>query len=259
MKIIFIGDVVGKPGRDAVSTLLPQVKKEQGIDFCITNIENAAGGFGITPKIIDDFLSFGVDVLTSGDHIWDRRELIEVIDSKTQLLRPANYPKGAPGAGYCVTEVQGKKVAVVNLLGRVFMHPVVDDPFKEAGALVKHIRKETPIIVVDMHAEATSEKVAMGHFLAGQVSAVIGTHTHIPTADEKILSGGTAYITDAGMTGPYDSVIGQRKDRILEKFLTGLPVRFEVAIDDVWLHAVIIDIDEQTGKARSIQRIQRGL
>ncbi|MFC1594785.1 TIGR00282 family metallophosphoesterase [Candidatus Omnitrophota bacterium] len=259
MKALFIGDIVGSPGREALAALLPELKKEFGIEICVANAENASGGAGITPRIADELFSAGIDVLTSGDHTWDRREVVEYLDKTPLLLRPANYAEGAPGFGSCVIEKNGKQLGVLVLQGRVFMPPVVDSPFSVVGALIASLRSQTPCIIVDMHAEATSEKVAMGHFLDGKVSAVVGTHTHIQTADEKILPEGTAYITDVGMAGPCDSVIGQRKDRIIEKFVTGLPVRFEVASDDVQVQGVVLDVDENTGKTRSIQRIQRGL
>ena len=259
MKIVFIGDVVGNPGREAIKTLLPQLKEELAVDFFIVNSENAAGGAGITPKVAGELFQSGVDVITSGDHIWDRRELLEAMSEYKQLLRPANYPQGAPGFGWCIAEKERKKIAVVNLQGRVFMPPTVDNPFRCIGSIVEQLRSQATAIIVDMHAEATSEKVAMGRFLDGQVSAVVGTHTHVQTADETILLGGTAYITDAGMTGPCDSVIGQRTDKIIERFYTGLPTRFEVALSDVQLQAVAIDIADETGKAQSIQRLKRGL
>jgi hypothetical protein len=259
MKILFIGDIVGAPGREAIKRLLPQIKKEYSIEFTIANIENAAGGVGVTPRIVDELWSYDLDILTTGDHVWNRREILTIIDSEDKLLRPANFPEGIPGKGYCIIENQGRKLGVVNLQGRVFMAPVVRCPFRVAIENIEKIKSKTPIILVDVHAEATSEKIAMGHFLDGQVSAVVGSHTHVQTADEKILSQGTAYITDVGMSGPCDSVIGQRKDKIIERFLTGMPVRFEVASGDVQLQGVIIDIEERTGKASSIQRLQRRL
>ncbi|MFH1655149.1 MAG: TIGR00282 family metallophosphoesterase [Candidatus Omnitrophota bacterium] len=257
MNILFIGDVVGKPGREAVNTLLPQIKKKERIDFTIANVENAAGGAGITPKIVDELFAYDIDVLTTGDHIWDRREIVNVIDTTAKFLRPANYPEGVPGTGYCVVEKNRTPIGIINLQGRVFMRPVVGCPFRQATEIIKKIKSKTPIILVDMHAEATSEKIALGHFLDGEVSAVVGTHTHVQTADEKILPQGTAYITDIGMCGPCDSVIGQNKEKIIERYLTGMPVRFEVASGDVQLQGVVIVIDEKTGKAKSIERIQR--
>jgi hypothetical protein len=259
MNILFVGDVVGRPGREAIAKLLPEIKKQYRIELSIINAENAAGGAGITPNIASELLGYGCDVLTSGDHIWDRRELLTIIDKEGCLLRPANLAEGLPGKGYCIIPVQGHaKAAIVNLQGRVFMS-AIECPFKTAARLIEMIKSQTPIVIVDMHAEATSEKIAMGHFLDGQVSAVVGTHTHVQTADEKILTQGTAYITDVGMTGPCDSVIGQRKEKIIERFLTGMPIRFEVAADDVQLQGVVLDIDSKTGKANSIERIQRRL
>jgi len=259
MKILVIGDVVGKPGRQALKTLLPQIQKKERIDFTIVNIENAAGGAGITPKVIDELFGLEIDVLTAGDHIWDRREILNVIDTTAKFLRPANYPDGVPGTGHCIVEKNKKTIGIINLLGRVFMKPVVDCPFKKATQIIKNIKTRASIILVDMHAEATSEKIALGHFLDGEVSAVIGTHTHVQTADEKVLAQGTAYITDIGMCGPCDSVIGQKKEKIIERFLTGMPIRFEVASEGVELQGVIIDVDEKTGKAKSIEKIQRRL
>jgi len=259
MKILFIGDIVGKPGREAVRVLLPGLIKKHKLDLAIANAENAAGGSGITPKIAEDLFSYKLDLLTSGDHIWKKNELLEVLDAETRILRPENYPKGSPGTGSSVIQTKsGKKVAVVNLEGRVFMSNL-RCPFKCAQELTSELKKTTPIILVDMHAEATSEKIALGWFLDGKVSAVLGTHTHVQTADEKILPKGTAYITDLGMTGPYDSVIGRKIDQILERFLTQRPMRFEMAKDNVQLHGVILDIDEDSGLAKSIVRIQEKL
>ena len=259
MKILFMGDVTGAPGRKAIEVLLPGLKKKEDIDFVIANGENAAGGSGITPKILKEMLGYGVDVVTSGDHIWKRKEILEVMDDEKRLVRPANYPEGAPGNGYCVIPCKEKgTVGVINLVGRVFMQ-AVDCPFKKAKELVEKVGKETPIIIVDIHAEATSEKIAMGWYLDGLVSAVAGTHTHVQTADEKILPEGTAYITDIGMTGPIDSVLGRKKEQVLTRFITQTPVRFEMAENDVQMHGVILDINEKTGKAKSIKRFQKKL
>lgn len=256
MRILFIGDIVGGPGRTIVAQALHGLRERKKIDVVIANGENSAGGSGLTPKITDELFANGVDILTSGDHIWKKREIYEYLGVKKRLLRPANYPDGAPGHGAVVIDIKNVgKIGVMNLLGRVFMEALVC-PFTVASREVEKLRHETPIIFVDMHAEATSEKVAMGWHLDGKVSAVIGTHTHIQTADEKILPGGTAYITDCGMTGPYDSVIGRKKEFILERFLTQLPNRFEVASDDVQMHGVLVDVDEKTGKAVSIERVQ---
>ena len=256
MRILVVGDVVGKPGRDAILHQLNKIKKEENIDAAIVNGENSAGGSGLTDKISREFFSNGVDVITSGDHIWKKREIYSFLDETDRLIRPLNYPLGAPGKGFTVVQLSsGLKIGVINLLGRVFMD-AVDCPFHAVGKAIREISEETNIIVVDIHAEATSEKVAMGWFLDGKVSAVVGTHTHIQTADEKVLPEGTAYITDCGMTGPYDSVIGRVKENIIRRFFTQLPTRFEVADKSVEMHGVIIDVDEKTGKAQKIKRIQ---
>ena len=250
---------MGSPGREAINKLLPVLKKEFGLHFIIANAENAAGGSGITLKVAQELFASGVDVLTSGDHIWKKREIFDFINEQERILRPANFPAGAPGRGSNVYVMpDGQKVGVINVNGRVFMD-ALECPFKTAISCAESLSKEAKIIIVDIHAEATSEKVALGWYLDGKVSAVIGTHTHIQTADEKILPAGTAYLTDAGMTGPYDSVIGRRIEDVLERFLTAVPVRFEVAKDNVQLHGVILDIDEATGKAKSIVRIQKKL
>ena len=257
MRILFLGDIVGRPGRDAVENILPDLRKEKGIDFAIANAENAAGGSGITPNIAEKLLDSGIDVLTSGDHIWKRQEIYDFLKVSSQLIRPANYPEGAPGRGSTVIDTgKGKKIGVINLIGRVFMD-AVDCPFVKAKEDIDKVRKETPIIIVDLHAEATSEKVAMGWYLDGLVSAMVGTHTHIQTADEKILPNGTAYITDCGMTGPYDSVIGRKKEQIILRFITQLPTRFEMAVGGAEMHGVIIEVNDSTGKAVSIERIQK--
>jgi len=259
MKILFIGDIVGSPGREAIKKLLPEIKREHGIDFVVANAENAAGGSGITPKVAEELFSSGVSVLTSGDHIWKKREIMELINAEERILRPVNFPGGAPGRGGAVFKVKDNlKIGVVNVQGRVFMQ-ALDCPFKAAKAAQETLSKETKIIIVDMHAEATSEKVALGWYLDGLVSAVLGTHTHVQTADEKILPQGTAYISDAGMTGPQDSVIGRKIEDVLERFITCVPVRFGIAAGNIQLQGVVLDIDEQTGKARSIVRIQKKL
>ncbi|MFA6350295.1 MAG: TIGR00282 family metallophosphoesterase [Candidatus Omnitrophota bacterium] len=259
MKILFVGDVVGKPGRDAVCSIVPVLTKELGLDFVVVNAENSAGGSGITPKVTAELFSCGVDVFTSGDHIWKRREILDIIDQEQRILRPINYPTGAPGRGACVYRAaNGVKIGVINVQGRVFMHPM-ECPFKSARKAQEELSKETKIILVDMHAEATSEKIALGWYLDGLVSAVVGTHTHVQTADECILPKGTAYITDLGMAGPMDSVIGRKKEEVLERFVTSVPVKFSVAENDIQLQGVILDIDENTGKANSIVRIKRKL
>lgn len=256
MKILFLGDIVGRPGRDIVQEILPDYRKRGGIDLVIANGENAAGGSGVTPRIAEQLFKSGIDVLTSGDHIWKRREIYEYLDQTDRLIRPANYPRGIPGQGATIVDAKGGiKVAVMNIVGRVFME-AVECPFIRAREEIERLSAVTPVIIVDIHAEATSEKVAMGWFLDGLVSAVIGTHTHIQTADERVLPKGTAYITDCGMTGPYDSVIGRKKEQIIERFVTQLPTRFEMATDDVQMHGVIIELDDKTGKALDIKRVQ---
>ena len=261
--ILFIGDLVGKPGRLAVTELLPSLVEEYKPDIVIANVENAAGGFGITPRIADDLLSLDIDIMTSGNHIWDRKEIYDYMGDTKRLVRPANYPDGTPGRGSAVVEPNndgggGVKVGVLNLAGRVFMDDL-DCPFKAAEKELERLKSEADIIIVDMHAETTSETMAMGWFLDGRVSAVIGTHTHVQTADERILAGGTAFITDAGMTGPTDSVIGMNKEFVLERFLTQMPVRFEVATENVELQGVFVKIETDSGKAVEIERIKRPL
>lgn len=259
MNILFIGDVVGKPGREAIKTLLPGLKNEFSLDFVVVNAENAAGGSGITAKVAQELFDCSVDVLTSGDHIWKKKEIFELIKTERRILRPNNFPTTAPGAGYGVfTAANNQKVGVISVLGRVFMD-ALECPFKTTLAAVEAITKETNVILVDIHAEATSEKVALGWYLQGKVSAVLGTHTHIQTADERILPEGTAYLTDAGMTGPYDSVIGRKVENVMERFLTHVPVRFEVAEGNVQLCGAVMEIDERTGHAQKITRIQRKL
>lgn len=259
MIVFFIGDVVGKPGREAINVLLPGIRNKYKVDFFIANGENSAGGSGITPSIAEELFSSGIHAITSGDHIWKKKEIFRMLDSEVRIFRPANYPVEVRGRGYGVLSTKkGVKVGIINLEGRVFMSPI-ECPFKYAEKAVAEILKETPVVIVDMHAEATSEKIALSWFLDGRVSAVLGTHTHIATADERILPRGTACITDVGMTGPYDSVIGRKQEQILERFLTNMPVRFEMAEGDVQLHGVVIDIDENTGKARSIKRVKEEL
>ncbi len=257
MRILFIGDVVGRAGRRAVREVLPLLKREEGIDFVVANGENAAGGIGITPEKAEELLSMGVDVITSGNHIWKKREILPYLDRHPRILRPANYPPGAPGRGSGVyTARDGTRVAVLNLEGRVFMKPL-ESPFRISEQQIEILKGQTPIVIVDFHAEATSEKMAMGWFLDGEVTAVIGTHTHVQTSDERILPGGTAYITDAGMTGPVNSVIGMKKEIAIQGFLTQLPNRFEVATGEVELQGVILEVDETTGRALEIRRIKR--
>jgi metallophosphoesterase (TIGR00282 family) len=258
MNILCLGDVVGKSGRNAINDLLGEIKKEHAVDFAIVNAENAAGGSGITSRIAGQMFGFGCDVITLGDHVWDRQELEPYLNETPNILRPANFPDGVPGKGWCVAQTaSGVRVGVINLLGRVFMRYNVDCPFRRLEDVVARVKQETNIIVVDFHAETTSEKTAMGFFIDGKVSAVVGTHTHIQTADEKVLPQGTAYITDLGMTGPYDSVIGQVKEKIIKRFVTSMPAKFEVAQDDVWICGVVLDVDEKTGLARKIFRVQK--
>jgi len=255
MKILFIGDIVGKPGRRAVRELLPNIVSTYEIDVIIANCENAAAGFGITREIVEELYKDSVDVLTSGNHIWDKREIREFVEDYETLLRPANYPEGTPGWGSVIIETKaGIKVGILNLAGRVFMQPI-DCPFRTAEKELASLVGKTNVIVVDMHAEATSEKKALGWFLDGRVSAVLGTHTHVQTADEEILPGGTAYISDVGMTGPFDSVIGVRKDIVIEKFLYQIPNKFDVAKGDVRLQGVVFEVSEKDGKCSSIQRL----
>ena len=257
MKILLIGDIVGRPGRVAVQQWVPKLLEELGLDLVIANCENAAAGSGITPSTADEIFRGGVDALTSGNHVWRKREGHDLLRMDPRVIRPANYPDAAPGAGSTVVESEsGVKVGVLNVMGRIFMEPL-DCPFRAAEKEIARLTLVTSVIIVDIHAEATSEKVALGWFLDGKVSCVFGTHTHIPTADERILPRGTAYLTDVGMTGPYDSVIGRRTDQILERFLTGLPVRSEVAEGNVQLRGLVIDVDPGTGKARSLERITR--
>jgi metallophosphoesterase (TIGR00282 family) len=256
VNVLFISDIVGRPGRRAVEELVPGLRERYGIDLCVGNAENVAHGFGLTPILAEKLLASGVDVLTSGNHLWDRKEILPALDESDTILRPANYPPAVPGRGMTVQDLPGaREVAVLCLQGRVFMHES-DCPFRTATSLLEDLAGQTRMIVVDFHAEATSEKVAMGRFLDGRVSAVIGTHTHVQTADEQILPRGTAYLTDAGMTGPHDSVIGIHVDAAIGRFLTQVPRRFEVAEGDVRLEGAVISIDPGTGLAREIQRVR---
>ncbi len=257
MNVLCIGDIVGRPGREALEHCLDKIKEEYQVDFTIVNSENAAGGAGLTSRIAKKFLKFGCDVLTLGDHTWDQKELEEYLEDSERVIRPANFPEGAPGRGWCVqTSQSGVKVGVINLLGRTFMRHQVECPFRAVKAIAEEIRQQTPVIILDMHAETTSEKMAMGHFCNGMVSAVYGTHTHIQTADETVLDRGTAYITDVGMSGPYDSVIGQNTENIIERFLSSRPIRFQVAEQNIKICGVVVSIDEASGQASKIQRIQ---
>jgi 2',3'-cyclic-nucleotide 2'-phosphodiesterase len=256
MNLLFIGDIVGRPGRDLVTRGLTGVVAAHDIDFVIANAENAAAGFGITREIGDQLLKDGVDVMTSGNHIWDKKEALAYIALEPRLLRPANYPLGAPGHGaYVATARNGVRVGIVNVMGRVYLANI-DDPFTTAAREVARLKAEgAQLVFVDMHAEVTSEKIAMGWHLDGQATAVVGTHTHVQTADERVLPNGTAYLTDVGMTGPHDGVIGVEKAAVLSKFLTALPARFETATGDPKLHAVIISADPASGRASAITRL----
>ena len=255
MKLLFIGDIVGEPGRSAVQSILPRLRDEHALDFVIANGENSAGGNGITPAIAVELFSAGVDVITSGDHVWDQKTVSELLYSEPRFLRPLNYPANTPGRGANVYQVRHlPPVGVLNVQGRVFMPPM-ENPFLTAEAEVNRLREQTKIIFVDFHGEATSEKIAFGRFLDGRVSAVVGTHTHVQTADEQILPHGTAYLSDAGFTGPHDGCLGREIEPVLKKFLTGMPTRFDVARNNVKLHGALIRIDDASGKATSIQRV----
>jgi len=255
VKILFIGDIVGSPGRKIVHDRLADILAQNAIDLCIANGENAASGFGITPRLADELFASGIEVLTGGNHIWDRKEIFEYFPHQPRLLRPANFPNGSPGKGLFIGYAKnGVGYAVLNLQGRTFMTPI-DDPFRIATQQLAQIPVDVKVVVVDMHAEATSEKQAMGWFLDGKVSVVLGTHTHVQTADNRVLPAGTAYITDVGMTGPHDSVIGMDKQGIVQRFLDGMPARFSVAEGNIQMNAVMIDADESTGHARSIDRL----
>ncbi|MCX7845750.1 MAG: TIGR00282 family metallophosphoesterase [Dictyoglomaceae bacterium] len=257
MKILFLGDIVGSIGRKGVSMFLPEVREEYNIDLVIGNVENAAAGFGITEKVIKEIIDAGVDILTSGNHIWDKKEGISLLDSCERIIRPANYPKGVPGKGYIILSHFEEKICIINLQGRIFME-AIDNPFTVAEEIVEKVRKEANIILVDIHAEATSEKMAMGYYLDGKVSAVIGTHTHVQTADEKILEGGTGYITDVGMCGAENSILGVEKEAVLKKFLLQIPQRFEIPEKGLFkMEGVIIEVEELTGKTKKIERLQR--
>jgi 2',3'-cyclic-nucleotide 2'-phosphodiesterase len=258
MRILFVGDIFGRPGRTIVKDRLPGVVRDHSIDLVIANGENAAAGFGITPALAEELFDLDIDVITTGNHVWDKREILEYFDTANghgparRVLRPANYPPDMPGWGMYQGQKNKIPYAVINLQGRVFMASN-EDPFRTADRLLETI--DSQIIIVDFHAEATSEKISLGWYLDGRVTAVIGTHTHVPTADERVLPDGTAYVTDVGMTGPYDGVIGVKKELVVNKFLNGMPVRFEPATGDVRFCAAVIDCDERTGKARTIERL----
>ncbi len=257
MNILVIGDVVGSPGRGIMKRALPHVFREHDVDYCIANVENAAGGFGVTKDVCDEIRNLGVDCMTSGNHIWDKKEILPWIAQMPELLRPANYPPAQPGRGSHVGRGKdsGVPVATLNLSGRVFMNGAMDDPFRVGLAEVERLRREAKIVIVDMHGEATSEKMAIAYYLDGMVTAVVGTHTHVPTCDQRVLPKGTGYCSDIGMTGPYDSVIGVEKEPIIQRFLTGMPTRFETAKGDPRLAAVVIGADPRSGRAVSIERL----
>ena len=255
LTVLFLGDVVGEPGRTAVIARLPELKSKHALDFVIVNGENAAGGRGITGKITIDLLRAGVSVITTGDHIWDQKEILSFIDTEPRLLRPVNYPEGAPGSGSIVLETAKGKIGVLNVQARTFMQPILENPFRVSEAAVIKMREETRNIIVDVHGETTSERIAMGRFLDGKVSAVIGTHTHVQTADEQIFPAGTAFMCDAGMCGPVNSILGRAIDPILNRFISNLPASFPVAGGEVRLRGALIEIDETTGRAVRISRV----
>lgn len=256
MKVLFIGDITARPGRETLEALLPALRREYAPQLVIANAENAAHGLGLTPKITDQLLGLGVDLLTGGNHIFDKKDIIDYLPTQPRLLRAANYPGDVPGYSYYLGEVAGANVFVATLVGRTFMSPL-ECPFRCFDQLIEEHASQAPVRIIDFHAEATSEKTAFGLYVDGRAGAVIGTHTHVQTADERILPSGTAYITDVGMTGPHDGVIGVRADLIIQRFLIGIPIRFEPAEGNPMLHAVLVDIDGSTGKARSIERISR--
>ena len=255
LRLLFLGDIVGQPGRSAVTARLPELKEKYALDFIIVNGENAAGGRGITGKITIDLLRAGASVVTTGDHIWDQKEIAAFLDLEPRLLRPINYPDGAPGSGSVVLETAKGKVGVINVQARTFMQPILENPFRAVEAAVNKIREQTANIIVDAHGETTSEKIAIGRFLDGKVSAVIGTHTHVQTADEQIFPGGTAFLCDAGMCGPVHSILGRTIEPILNRFMSNLPASFPVAAGEVRLRGALIEIDETTGRALRITRV----
>lgn len=255
LTVLMLGDIVGEPGRSAVIARLPELKEKYRLDFIIVNGENAAGGRGITGRITIDLLRAGVSVITTGDHVWDQKEILGFIDTEPRLLRPLNYPDGAPGSGSIVLETAKGKIGVINVQARTFMQPILENPFRSVAAAVMKMRSDTANIVVDIHGETTSEKIAMARFLDGKVSAVIGTHTHVQTADEQIFPGGTAFLCDAGMCGPVTSILGRAIDPIMNRFISNLPASFPVASGEVRLHGAVIEIDESTGRAVRITRV----
>jgi metallophosphoesterase (TIGR00282 family) len=259
VKLLFIADIVGQPGRRAVKELVPRLRQQHRFDVVVANGENSAGGSGITVKTAEEIFSAGVDIMTSGDHLWDQKEIMGLLESERRFVRPLNYPAGTPGQGSVIFEAEGlPPIAVMNLQGRTFM-PALENPFHAALAEVERLRRRTKVIFVDFHAEATSEKVAMARMLDGQVSAIVGTHTHVQTADEQVFPGGTAFLCDGGFTGPHESVIGREIEPIIRRFMTNMPQKFEVAKGRVVLQGAVIDIDEQTGCAKGIQRVSEAL
>ena len=262
MKLLFIGDIVGEPGRKAVKIVLPKLREQFRLDFVVANGENSAGGSGITPKTAQEIFAAGVDVITSGDHLWDQKEVMELLDHEKRFLRPLNYPPGTPGQGSGIFEIRNPNpeiqdslaIAVLNAQGRTFL-PALENPFRVVPPEVERLRQHVKIIFVDFHAEATSEKIAFARMLDGQVSAVVGTHTHVQTADEQIFPGGTAYLSDAGFTGPHESVLGREIEPVIKRFVTSMPQRFEVARNRVLLHGAVVEIDEVSGRAISIRRV----
>jgi 2',3'-cyclic-nucleotide 2'-phosphodiesterase len=256
MRFLFVGDLVGVPGRQIFQRLVPELRREFRADFVIANCENVAGGFGATPELCRELWDAGADCLTSGNHIWKKREIYSYIDQESRLLRPANFPEGTPGRGYSYFVVRDREVVIVNLMGRAFMEPLCC-PFRQFDRIYDEVAGRTPVIFVDFHAETTSEKTAFGWYADGRASAVVGTHTHVQTADERILKQGTAYLTDAGMTGPTEGILGVAREPVIERFLTQMPVRFEVAAGPSRLMGVVVEVDATTGRARSIERLQR--
>jgi hypothetical protein len=255
LRLLFLGDIIGEPGRRAVIEMLPTLKSAWELDFVVVNGENVAAGRGITPKLAIDLLRCGAAVITTGDHVWDQKDIVSFIDTEPRLLRPINYPEGTPGGGSIVLETAKGKVGVINVQGRTFMLPALENPFRRVWDEVEEIRAQTPVIFVDVHAETTSEKIALGRFLDGKVSVVAGTHTHVQTADDQIFPGGTAFICDAGMCGPTESVLGREIQPIVQRFYTSMPVNFPVAKGEVKLHGLMVDIDEKSGRAMSVQRV----
>ena len=256
MKVLYIGDIMGEPGRRAVARMVPRLVSQRQVDVIVGNGENVAGGFGITPELAEELFGMGLAAITTGNHAWDKKEILDYFPRERRLLRPANYPEGVPGQGSVIVQARnGEEIAILQLMGRAYM-PTLDCPFQVAKREMARLRKQVAAVLVDMHAEATSEKMAMGHYLDGEATAVVGTHTHVQTADEQILPRGTAYLTDIGMTGPLHGVIGVKKELAIEKFLTGMPRRFEVASGPTVFCAVLIELDARIGKALSIERVR---